>query len=72
MGPDLKSLEDKIGKLISLCENLRAENTRLRGDLIEAQESATTLKNNMLQASDRLEALLESVPSNQQASGLES
>ena len=52
---DLKSLEEKISKLISLCTSLREENIRLRNDLSQT-------KDNMLQASNRLEGLLESLP----------
>ena len=52
---DLKKLEEKITKLISLCNNLREENMRLRNDL-------TQTKDNMLQASNKLETLLESLP----------
>jgi cell division protein ZapB len=55
MGPDLKSLEEKITKLVSLCNNLREENVRLRTDLSQT-------KDNMLQASNKLEVLLESIP----------
>lgn len=55
MEPDLKSLEEKITKLISLCTNLREENVRLRTDLSQT-------KDNMLQASNKLEVLLESLP----------
>jgi cell division protein ZapB len=55
MGSDLKSLEEKITKLISLCTDLREENIRLRSDL-------TQTKNNMVQASNKLEVLLESLP----------
>lgn len=52
---DLKKLEEKIAKLISLCSNLRQENIQLRSDLTQA-------KDNMTQAGNRLEALLESLP----------
>ena len=52
---DLKKLEEKITKLISLCSNLREENIQLRNDL-------TQTKDNMLQASNKLETLLESLP----------
>ena len=55
MEADLKTLEDKITKLVSLCSNLREENVRLRTDL-------TQTKDNMLQASNKLEVLLESIP----------
>jgi len=62
MEADLKSLEEKITKLISLCSNLREENNQLRGDLSQAQQSTATMKNNMLLASNKLESLLESMP----------
>ncbi len=52
---DLKKLEEKIIKLISLCSNLREENLRLRSELTQA-------KDNMTQASNRLEVLFESLP----------
>ena len=62
MDTDLKSLEEKISKLISLCGHLREENGQLRGDLSQAQQAATNLKNNMLLASNKLEVLLDNVP----------
>lgn len=52
---DLKKLEEKIAKLISLCSNLRQDNIQLRSDLAQA-------KDNMTQAGNRLEILLESLP----------
>jgi cell division protein ZapB len=55
MEADLKTLEEKITKLVSLCANLREENLRLRNDL-------TQTKGNMLQASNKLEILLQSIP----------
>jgi cell division protein ZapB len=63
MEADLKSLEEKISKLVSLCSNLREENGQLRSDLSQAQQKADTLKNNMLLASNKLELLLNDVPS---------
>ena len=62
MEADLKSLEEKMNKLISLCANLREENTQLLGDLSQAQQSADTLKSKMLLASNKLEGLLETMP----------
>ena len=62
---DLKKLEEKITKLISLCSNLREENTRLRNDL-------TQTKDNMLQASNKLEALLASLPEGAESMNVES
>ena len=62
---DLKKLEEKITKLISLCSNLREENIQLRNDL-------TQTKDNMLQASNKLEALLESLPEGAESMNVES
>jgi cell division protein ZapB len=62
---DLKSLEDKITKLVSLCANLRDENVRLRSDL-------TQTKDKMLQASNKLEVLLESLPEGVESMDVES
>jgi cell division protein ZapB len=64
MEPDLKSLEEKIIKLISLCTNLREENVRLRSDLSQT-------KDNMLQASNKLEGLIESLPEGSASIGME-
>jgi cell division protein ZapB len=72
MEADLKSLEEKITKLISLCSNLREENIQLRGDLSQAQQVTDTLKTNMLQASNKLEGLLESMPQSSKSLGIES
>ena len=65
MESDLKSLEEKITKLISLCSNLREENIRLRSDL-------TQTKDNMLLASNKLEGLLESMPQSSESADMES
>ncbi len=62
MEVDLKSLEEKITKLITLCTTLRDENSQLRDDLSQSQQSADALKSRMLQASNKLESLLESIP----------
>ena len=62
---DLKKLEEKLTKLISLCSSLTEENVRLRSDL-------TQTKDNMTQASNRLEALLETLPEGAQSMDVES
>lgn len=71
MNADLKKLEDKIGKLISLCAILRKENLQLRDDLSHAQQNSNTLKSNMLLASEKLEILLENIPSDTASLGAE-
>ncbi len=60
MDEDLKNLEEKISKLVALCGSLREENTALR-------EKSETLKNNMEQASVRLEGLLGKIPQGEEA-----
>ena len=75
MEADLKSLEEKMNKLISLCSNLREENSQLLSDLSQAQQAAATLKSKMLLASNQLEGLLETMPtsiSDVESFGLES
>ena len=62
MDADLKSLEVKLSGLISLCSDLRNENAQLRLDLSATQNDAALLKANMTSASERIEALMESLP----------
>lgn len=62
MNADLKSLEEKLTSLISLCTDLRNENAKLRLDLSATQSDTAQLKENMAQASLRIEALMESLP----------
>lgn len=62
MDIDLKSLEDKIGKLIAICTSLRDENQQLRQELSQVTQDTTKLKSNMQKASSQLEILLESIP----------
>ena len=62
MDADLKALEEKLAHLISVCNDLRQENARLLVDLKAMQEDTALLKSRMAQASDRVEALMESLP----------
>ena len=62
MDADIKSLEEKVSKLISFCASLREENAQLRGDLSKSQHQTTTLKNNMQLATTRLESMLAVLP----------
>lgn len=71
MDADLKRLEDKIAKLITLCATLREENNQLRDDLSQALHHSTTLKSNMLLASEKLEVLLETLPADIASTGTE-
>ena len=77
MEADLKSLEEKISRLVTLCANLREENGQLRGDLSQAQLAADGLKSKILLASNKLEDLLTAMPNslegvNAESLGLES
>lgn len=62
MDADLKALEEKLSHLILLCRDLRDENSQLRKDLTAMQSDTALLKANMAQASERIEALMESLP----------
>lgn len=62
MDADLKVLEQKLSNLINLCVDLRNENAQLRQDLNAMQNDTALLKANMIKASERIEALMESLP----------
>lgn len=62
MDADLKALEQKLSNLINLCTDLRNENAQLRQDLSAMQNDTALLKANMVKASERIEALMESLP----------
>lgn len=62
MDDDLKALEQKLSQLFFLCEDLRKQNAQLRLDLNATQSDSALLKANMAQASERIEALMGSLP----------
>lgn len=62
MDSDLKALEDKITRLIALFQRAQAENNRLRQELAQAQDEARQLRDNMVEASGRVQALLAQLP----------
>lgn len=62
MDADIKALEDKLLQLIALCGDLRNENEQLRLQLSAMQLDNSLLQGNMTQASERIEALMESLP----------
>lgn len=62
MDADLKSLEHKLSQLITLCQTLRAQNTELRQQLLQAQSETQQLKDNIELVSTRLEAVIERLP----------
>lgn len=62
MDSDLKALEEKVSRLIGLCQRLRTENLDLRQDLAQVRDETVQLRENMALAGSRLENLLETLP----------
>jgi cell division protein ZapB len=62
MDADLKALEEKVTRLIALCQSLREENLQLRQDLAQAQDDTRQLRENMTLASAKLEAVIDRLP----------
>ncbi len=62
MDADLKALEQKVSRLIALCDGLRNENAQLRMDLEVMASDSAVLKSNMEKASERIESLIDSLP----------
>jgi len=62
MDADLKALEEKVARLVALCQSLREENMQLRQDLAQAQDDTKQLRENVTRATTRLEALIERLP----------
>lgn len=62
MEADLNSLEDKVVKLINLCNGLRDENIQLRQEVTRLHQDTQILKQNMSLASLQLEQLLKTLP----------
>jgi cell division protein ZapB len=62
MDSDLKSLEERVEKLIALCLHLREDNAQLRQEVEKLHQESQSLKLNMTQASVQLEKLLIALP----------
>ena len=62
MEADLKALEDKIGQLVELTQQLRSDNRGLRQQLAQAESDNKRLGEKVDAAKTRLEALLERLP----------
>lgn len=62
MDADLKSLEERVAKLIALCLQLREDNVQLRQEVTKLHQESQSLKLNMTQASVQLEKLLSALP----------
>jgi outer membrane murein-binding lipoprotein Lpp len=62
MDADLTALEQKLLQLIARYNELRDENARLRIDLGAMESDTALLKANMARASERIEALMQTLP----------
>lgn len=62
MDADLTALEQKLLQLIARYNELRDENARLRVDLGAMEADTSLLKASMAKASERIEALMQSLP----------
>lgn len=58
MDADLKSLEERVAKLIALCNQLREDNGQLRQEVSKLHQESQSLKLNMTQASVQLEKIV--------------
>ena len=62
MDADLKSLEQKLGQFVELCQRLRADNLQLRQQLASAMSDNKDLNEKIGTATNRLENLLQQIP----------
>ena len=67
MDTELKSLEDKIGQFVELCQRLRADNQQLRQELASAVSQNKHLEEKIVTATTRLETLLSQLPADDDA-----
>jgi hypothetical protein len=59
---DLAALEERLETLITYARELRAANELLRGELLASQERNRDLTARVMQASERLDALIARMP----------
>ena len=62
MEADMKSLEQKLGQFVELCQRLRADNQQLRQQLASAMNDNNQLNEKIGTATSRLENLLNQIP----------
>jgi cell division protein ZapB len=62
MEADLKSLEQKLGQFVELCQRLRLDNQQLRQQLASAMSDNKQLSDKIGTATNRLESLLNQIP----------
>lgn len=71
MDADIKTLEEKLARLLQFCRRLSSENLELRQDLAQAQDENKRLKDHMALAGSRIEALIESLPEGSPVGGMD-
>jgi len=62
MESQLNSLEIKLTQLLELCQNLRAENQKLRQQMAVANDQNKQLGERVIYARTRMENLLSNIP----------
>jgi cell division protein ZapB len=62
MDTQLAVLEDRIRKVVALCQNLRKENIALRQDVASGQQQIKTLNTKLEAARIRILSLIERLP----------
>ena len=68
MNDDLAVLEKKLEQFLAFCDGLRAENRALRLRIAGLEEERQSLVEKIDTTRDRLESLMERIPSGEQAS----
>ncbi|KAF0812447.1 hypothetical protein IGB42_03115 [Andreprevotia sp. IGB-42] len=62
MDAEFAALEDKVGLLARLCQQLRGENRALRQQLLGLQQENQQLKGKVAGATERVAAILARLP----------
>lgn len=62
MESKINSLETKLRLMLELCQNLRAENQKLRQQIVVANDHNKQLSERVIYARTRMESLLTKIP----------
>ena len=62
MENELRALEERVGHLVSLARQLRAENAELRQSLLVSRNESKALRDKVDAASARLQVVLDRLP----------
>ncbi len=66
---DLDTLAEKVARLATMAQSLRAENQQLRALLVAASTELDAMNSRVIEATHRLDALLQRLPDAATASG---